>query len=653
MAGGWCLEISITPVQWFLARARRTRDLWGGSYLLSWLAAYAIAGAEKEGAKLLRPKLPDNELVELARNAQHGSTLPHSGSVPNHLLFEVDGEEQARRVAEASREQMVRAWGEIYERVWEEFIKKPAEQGNDTRGIWKRQVESFWEFSWVAYPAQAEHKPVMARRKLWRTHIWEDEPGDKCLVLPELQELSGYSSYTHGEQQRRFWEGFREHLKGEGLAWPFELSWGGEESAPPKEKVCAITAVKRLFGMLGEFKGAEARNWPSTAYMAALPWVELAIERAPQEAEAFVDFVVDAVNKRCQEGGVGDDCRYLVLTEKPSEWLNINFLSGSHEEKLWKKFGSLDGNLFFLRSFSSPEVKGLLGEQRAKEAARKLQDIYSRLEEALKDTSEDNLHWHWAKPSPYYAFLLADGDRLGMLVKRLGPEEVGEALASFGERTEEIVRGCHGRLIYCGGDDVLAIMPMTRALECADKLRKAFEEKFREVEGKATLSAAVVFANMRVPIGGVLDCARRLLEEQAKEASGRNSLAVGVIRRGGMSAMWVRSWNEDPARLLEEIAAAFREGELATSGVYRLRQLLWSLSEQGWYPGDKLELFEEMDEEKAGKLMVAELGGERPLDGELARSVLKAVLEVEGAPRVVVDPLLIGMFLGKPPLEEG
>ena len=36
------LKLQIGPVQDFIAQARSTRDLWSGSYLLSWLMAHAI-----------------------------------------------------------------------------------------------------------------------------------------------------------------------------------------------------------------------------------------------------------------------------------------------------------------------------------------------------------------------------------------------------------------------------------------------------------------------------------------------------------------------------------------------------------------------------------------------------------------------------------
>ena len=43
------LLVQVGPVQEFIAQARSIRDLWSGSYLLSWLVAHAIAAIIREG----------------------------------------------------------------------------------------------------------------------------------------------------------------------------------------------------------------------------------------------------------------------------------------------------------------------------------------------------------------------------------------------------------------------------------------------------------------------------------------------------------------------------------------------------------------------------------------------------------------------------
>lgn len=57
ISGGVQLDIAIGPVQGFVAQSRRTRDLWGSSYLLSYLSARAALGVERAGGKVVRPKL--------------------------------------------------------------------------------------------------------------------------------------------------------------------------------------------------------------------------------------------------------------------------------------------------------------------------------------------------------------------------------------------------------------------------------------------------------------------------------------------------------------------------------------------------------------------------------------------------------------------
>ena len=49
------LDISVGPVQGFVSQSRRTRDLWGSSYLLSFLSAHAMRGARGESRGTARP----------------------------------------------------------------------------------------------------------------------------------------------------------------------------------------------------------------------------------------------------------------------------------------------------------------------------------------------------------------------------------------------------------------------------------------------------------------------------------------------------------------------------------------------------------------------------------------------------------------------
>ena len=62
--------------------------------------------------------------------------------------------------------------------------------------------------------------------------------------------------------------------------------------------------------------------------------------------------------------------------------------------------------------------------------------------------------------------------------------QFSEALSNFALRCAgPIVEHFEGRLIYAGGDDVLALLPADTALQCARSLRRAFRGEDPEVPG--------------------------------------------------------------------------------------------------------------------------------------------------------------------------
>ena len=95
-----------------------------------------------------------------------------------------------------------------------------------------RQVGSFWEVSWTAGP-YGDCGNLLARRKQWRSHSPPDEPGDKCTVMHDLQELSGHVRTRHARQQDEFWRRVKRHL--------------GELDLRDNERLCPVALVKRLF----------------------------------------------------------------------------------------------------------------------------------------------------------------------------------------------------------------------------------------------------------------------------------------------------------------------------------------------------------------------------------------------------------------------
>ncbi|MCK2088276.1 type III-B CRISPR-associated protein Cas10/Cmr2 [Thauera aromatica] len=231
------------------------------------------------------------------------------------------------------------------------------------------------------------------------------------------------------------------------------------------------------------------------------------------------------------------------------------------------------------------------------------------------------------KPEAYYALILLDGDRMGawisggseahqlptrdtfhpqirerMKAHFTGPEHVAyldaaravspsrhmaisSALNSFAlTLAQDIVENrCKGKLIYAGGDDVMALVAVDDLLACLTLLRAAYgglpipdalgrtlgldpEVELRSLrlggghallDGKllrlmgehATASAGAVIAHHSAPLGAVLRTLREA-EKRAKGKGGRDAFAITLLKRGGGATELTLPWrldNPEPA----------------------------------------------------------------------------------------------------------
>lgn len=545
----WLLDLSIGPVQSFVGESRRTRDLWGSSYLLSFLSAHAMAGSERPGTQL--HITPDDPMYLAVRDGP-GAEPPRIGSAPNHFQVTVTGD--PRTIAVAAEDALRRAWQRVCRAVWERYVA-PVEAADDgTRNIWRRQVDSFWQVTWVA--AENGVPGLLDRRKHWRSHCPPDEPGDKCTVMPQFQELSGHIR-THGfgsrDRQRRFWQRLRAQTPGLDLR--------------EDERLCAVALVKRLFPATEQALGwsVDTKNWPSTVWIGALPWLRAVHATAPEAADRYAGLV-----RRHAPGASRQLPPVLdrLAPDRPLSQLDANYL---HRGFI------ADPRLCPLpRADPEPEVRSRLGTELA----------------ALHRTAnQDGVPV--GGPPVYYALLRADGDKLGALAADQGRAVVGSALAEFTgpDGVNAIVHQHDGVTIYAGGDDVLAVLPVPLALRCADALARRYREVFA-CHGLTThLSASVLFAHVRLPLVTALEESKRLLEEVAKRGNDRDSLAAAVLKPGSRHCEWVSHWTRtgpdgQPAEavtLLAELTAQLAPGTdpgFSASLLYQIREALSLLC--GW-----------------------------------------------------------------------
>jgi len=169
-------------------------------------------------------------------------------------------------------------------------------------------------------------------------------------------------------------------------------------------------------------------------------------------------------------------------------------------------------------------IKRLVGRTKV---APKIQ-VYSTTHIAKDDPNADEETTPDKDVAGYLAVLHMDGDRMGVHLSQLKDTEEHQRfsgkLAEFaGTKVASVIKeygGQTGQLVYSGGDDVLALLPLKHALRCAYQLRKAF----KDLTGcEASAGIAVTPANL--PLDRALELARDA-EKMAKETYGRNAMVV-------------------------------------------------------------------------------------------------------------------------------
>ncbi len=526
------LHFTFGPVQSFVAQARRTRDLYAGSLLLSHLAISAMRGIQYARDRII---LPDFEkLSKLSTTAEHATA-------PNRFLAQFDSESAAAEAGGAAERALREAWRKIAEAVWDVHLQRHATLGPHTQEIWQRQVENFWNIAWVIGPEK--ETDLLDRRKNWQTHFPPTEGGDHCVLMGQWQELSGFIRSKQRKEQNDFWTAVRR-----GIA-DLDLEEG--------ERLCAIAFIKRFFPCVAEAgigRKLDATGWPSTVTIAALPWMmEIANARPElqEQAAAYAEQVKDVPGA------------LLSSADRIKEV--ANFPDGL------KTFARLSGN-FLNRTALANEEDTTLPPNTDRPAL--LQTLRK-----LEDTTD-------SRAGNFYAVLLMDGDSMGALIRKHGPQKVTGALTQFASAVPGVVEEHNGVTVYAGGDDLLALLPLDKALDTAVAVHRLYRGSFDQDTEDATVSAAIVFAHFHCTFSRVLASAHELLDDVAKDKTGRDSLAIRVLKPGGLTAEWSAPFDHlmkarpGMPHLFAPLVENFGESKPLTSSLlYNLRERFKQLTD--------------------------------------------------------------------------
>ena len=170
-----------------------------------------------------------------------------------------------------------------------------------------------------------------------------------------------------------------------------------------------------------------------------------------------------------------------------------------------------------------------------------------------------------------------------------------------------------GRLIYAGGDDVFAMLPVADVLSAMQRLRHAYSghdpaheggrdphgltlhkgfailsgQLMRMMGAQATASCGAVIAHHQAPLSAV----RRELhaaEQRAKNEGGRDAFSITIVKRSGGALRLTAKWGE-PVALLQDLQAFLAHPEVSRRAAYHCLQWLDSSELPQPLPADMLQ----------------------------------------------------------------
>lgn len=224
----------------------------------------------------------------------------------------------------------------------------------------------------------------------------------------------------------------------------------------------------------------------------------------------------------------------------------------------------------------------------------------------------------------YYAVLMMDGDNMGQWIQEgkltgkvdiASQQELSQRLGRFAEQTvRELMAEKQLRIVYAGGDDVMAFGEITDVLRYATELRRAFGTNEDGLAHGATASAGIVIAHAKAPLQSVLQQVR-VMEKTAKAYEDRHQTKDAI----GLSLM------SHSGQIRQTVLPFKLEQDWTTEWVLELSKLLKT--------GISFTFLQHFAESM--KPLVHELKGEKPfidhpmVESELTRLVKRASYKLE------------------------
>lgn len=519
---------TFSPVQGFISNSRRLSDLYHSSLLLSTLTENLMKVIKDLNTEIIYPVLVEN-----------GQGL---ANYPNRIVFLADG---------CICEDVVKKFQELWKRVYETVLREVL----DRVGISKEEKEK-----------------VREQAKLHLENYFR-----------------AYCECTNSEELKNWKEKLKQNLGKDYDDYAVAYDW--------TERKLGALKSKKPYEPLMDAYTYNGKEYPDGCTLCgerahlAVDWKKL-IENLQKDIRHYLK----EGEKLC---GVCLVKRFAFYCLKKQTFPSVHDIANAKFKEELKDFEQNYKD-------RASELKSLLQQYMGEEKPRdhlweynaELFDIeelerIKREEEDLSLVIDDlirELRWIYnnellSKPSKnYFAIIISDGDSMGDWLglkserrkgklERAFHEKFSKALSDYAREIKSLEsKEKFGlRIVYAGGDDVLAVADLREFLGFAEKLNPTFKEKVGE---NASVSAGIVIGHQKDNLAYLLNEAGKA-EKKAKSVEGKSAFCITVIPRGGGPVSFWAKW--ELLNLFKDTIEYFEKEIIGDRTVYDIKDIAGKL----------------------------------------------------------------------------
>jgi CRISPR-associated protein Cmr2 len=489
---------TFSPVQGFISNSRRLSDLYHSSLLLSTLTENLMKVIKDLNTEIIYPVLVED-----------GQGL---ANYPNRIVFLAD---------KCICKDVIKNFQELWEGVYETILRKVL----DEVGISKEEKEKIEEQAKLhlenyfrAYCECTNSEEVKKWKEKLKQNLGKDYDDYAVAYDWTERKLGALKSKKHYEPLMDVYTynggkhpdgctlcGERAHLA---VDWKKLIETLQKEERPKYikhylkegEKLCGVCLVKRF-----AFYCLKRQTFPSVH--------DIANAKFKEELKDFEQRRPDLAN------------RLKSLLKK---------YMGEEKLRLWE----YNAELFDIKELERTKMEEGDPEGVIDDLISELRQIYDN--KFLSEPSKN-----------YFAIIISDGDSMGDWLglnskirkdklERAFHEKFSKALSNYAREIKSLEsKEKFGlRIVYAGGDDVLAVADLREFLDFTEKLNPTFKEKVGE---NASVSAGIVIGHQKDNLAYLLNEARKA-EKKAKSVEGKSAFCITVIPRGGGPVSFWAKW---------------------------------------------------------------------------------------------------------------